>query len=79
MKTKHYAFQWHIGIGYKYSDGTYAGDLFVFDSASKRDKWVDAGPDFDCLDCRMLVTKEWVKKYNLEGNAIHQDLINYDY
>lgn len=75
---KYFAFQWHIGIGYKYQDGTYAGTLFRFKSARQRDKWVDLGPDVESLDCRQVVTSKWVEKHNLEDTAIHEDLINWD-
>lgn len=67
---KYYAWLWHVAVGYKHSDGTYGGCLYVFDTASKRDKWVDAGPEIDCLEYRMMVTKKWVEKYAADRYAI---------
>lgn len=60
---KYYAFEWCVSIGYTHSDGSFAGFLYAFDTASKRDKWVDAGPPIDSLGYRMIVTPKWVKTY----------------
>lgn len=41
FKTRYYyAFYWTYGIGTTWNDGSWPGNLYVFDSMAERDAWV---------------------------------------
>lgn len=40
MARYHYAFYWTYGIGTTWNDGSWPGNLYVFDSRAERDAWV---------------------------------------
>lgn len=58
MARYFYAFRWTYGIGVKWDDGSWPGELYVFDSMAERDAWV-ADDVFDGnWHCEAITAKE---------------------
>lgn len=58
MARYFYAYRWTYGIGVKWDDGSWLGELYVFDSMAERDAWV-ADDVFDGnWHCEAITAKE---------------------